>query len=134
MRNLLMKLLPSVLMAVVFTVGWQLWSVGQQPKAGADKAGTDKAGTTKTQNPAATNRLEFEIVQSFDGKYLGDTPGHMGRTGGLTGPRPRIALGDRVYRGEELVGLVTHLELNRGNNSMGARRQETRDRKQKGEG
>jgi hypothetical protein len=128
MRNTL-KWLPSILLAVVFTVGWQLWSAGQQPgveKAGADKAIAEKAGAVKiqnsavpkTQNPTATNRIEFEVVQSFDGKYLGDTPGHMGRTGGLTGPRPRIALGDRVYRGEELVGVVTSLELNRGNNSL----------------
>jgi hypothetical protein len=109
MRNAL-KLLPAAVFALIFTIGWQLWLVGQQPGA----------GKSNVENPAKVkgNRLEFEVVHSFDGKYLGDTPGHMGRTGGLTGPRPRIALGDRVYREEDVVGIVTNLELNRGNNSL----------------
>jgi hypothetical protein len=108
MRSAL-KFLPSLALAAVFIVGWQLWSAGQQPEG-------SKAGPSKSQQSGA--RIEFEVVHSFDGKYLGDTPGHMGRTGGLTGPRPRIALGDRVYRDEEVVGVVTNLELNRGNNSL----------------
>ncbi len=97
-------------MAVVFTLAWQLWLVGQQP--GAEKPSGDKS--TKVVG----NRLEFEVVHSFDAKYLGDTPGHMGRAGGLTTKRPRIALEDKVYRGEEVVGIVTHLDWNRGNNSL----------------
>jgi hypothetical protein len=109
MRNTT-KWIPSVVLAVIFTVGWQLWLVGQQP--GAEKAAGEKS--TKL----AGNRLEFEVVHSFDGKYLGDTPGHMGRAGGLTTKRPQIALEDKVYRGEEVVGLVTHLDWNRGNNSL----------------
>jgi hypothetical protein len=109
MQNTL-KLLPALVLAVIFTVGWQIWSLGQQPRV--DKSSGEKS--TKVVG----NRLEFEVVHSFDGKYLGDTPGHMGRTGGLTGPRPRIALGDKVYREDEVVGIVTNLELNRGNNSL----------------
>jgi hypothetical protein len=109
MRNAL-RLLPSLGLAVIFTIGWQVWLIGQQP--GVEKSAAEK--TTKVTG----NHLQFEVVQSFDGKYLGDTPGHMGRTGGLTGPRPRIALGDKVYRDGEVVGVVTNLELNRGNNSL----------------
>ncbi len=98
------KWLAGVALGLMIAVGWQLLSSGQQPAA--DK-GRD-----------AGNRLEFEVVHSFDSKYLGDTPGHMGRAGGLTMRRPRIALGDVVYRGEERVGLVTHLDWNRVNNSL----------------
>src|SRR5213080_1458568 len=96
--------LAGVALGLMIAVGWQLLSSGQQPAA--DK-GKD-----------AGNRLEFEVVHSFDAKYLGDTPGHMGRAGGLSMRRPRIALGDAVYRGEERVGLVTHLDWNRVNNSL----------------
>jgi hypothetical protein len=92
--------------AAVFVVGWQVWSIGQQP------------GSEKTKQTGGGNRLEFEVVSSFDGKYLGDTPGHMGRVGGLTSRKPRIALRDKVYRGEELVGLVTSLDWNRTNTSL----------------
>jgi len=42
-------------------------------------------------------RFEFEVIESHDAAYLGDTPGHMGRDGGLT-VRPNVALGDGVYR------------------------------------
>lgn len=94
-----------VAVAALFVVCWQVWSVGQQP--GGEKA-----------KQSDGNRLEFEVVSSFDGKYLGDTPGHMGRVGGLTTKKPRIALGDKVYRGEEIVGLVTSLEWNRTNTSL----------------
>jgi len=109
MRNKL-NFLPSLALAVIFILAWQLWLAGQQP--GAGKSGGDKS--TKVVG----NRLEFEVVHSFDAKYLGDTPGHMGRAGGLTTKRPRIALEDKVFRGEELVGIVTHLDWNRGNNSL----------------
>lgn len=100
------KWFSVAVVAAVFVVGWQVWSVGQQP--GSDKAKQSSNG----------NRLDFEVVSSFDGKYLGDTPGHMGRVGGLTGRKPRIALGDKVYRGEEIVGLVTGLDWNRTNTSL----------------
>jgi hypothetical protein len=99
-----MNLFGGVALGLMIAIGWQLLSSGQQPAA-------DKAKDTG-------NRLEFEIVNSFDGKYLGDTPGHMGRAGGLSMRRPRIALGDPVYRGDERVGLVTHLDWNRVNGSL----------------
>jgi len=91
---------------LALVAGWQVWSRGQQPATG------------KAKEAAGANRLEFEVVQSFDAKYLGDTPGHMGRAGGLENRRPRIALGDPIYRGEEKVGIVTGLEWNRVNHSL----------------
>jgi hypothetical protein len=42
-------------------------------------------------------RFLFEVIESHDAAYLGDTPGHMGRDGGLK-VRPNVALGDGVYR------------------------------------
>jgi len=39
----------------------------------------------------------FEVIESHDAVYLGDTAGHMGRDGGLK-VRPNVALGDGVYR------------------------------------
>jgi hypothetical protein len=86
--------------------GWQVWSSGQQPATGKGKAAADP------------NRLEFEVVHSFDAKYEGDTPGHMGRAGGLEHRRPRVALGDPIYRGDEKVGSVTGLTWNRTNGSL----------------
>ena len=85
---------------------WQLCSRGQQPAVEKNKDG------------AASNRLEFEVVQSFDARYLGDTPGHMGRAGGLERRRPRISLGDPVYRGQQQIGAVTGLTWNRTNGSL----------------
>lgn len=53
-------------------------------------------------------RFEFEVIESHDAAYLGDTPGHMGRDGGLKF-RPNVALGDGVYRseGEQAVRVGT---------------------------
>jgi len=39
----------------------------------------------------------FEVIDSHDAKYPGDTPAHRGKDGGLT-VRPNVALGDPVYR------------------------------------
>ncbi len=39
----------------------------------------------------------FEVIDSHDAKYPGDTPAHLGKDGGLT-VRPNVALGDPVYR------------------------------------
>jgi hypothetical protein len=93
-------------LGVASVVGWQVWSIAQQPAAG------------KAKEAAGSNRLEFEVVQSFDAKYLGDTPGHLGRAGGLENRRLRIALGDSIYRGEEKVGVVTGLEWIRTHGSL----------------
>lgn len=91
---------------LVLAAGWQLWSSGQQPQP-------DKA-----QDARPATRLEFDVVESYDAKYLGDTPGHMGRAGSLTDGRLKIALEDPIYRGAEVVGRVTGLQWNRTNASL----------------
>lgn len=65
--------------------------------------------TRAQDGPAATGtRFEFLVVESFDAQYQGDTPGHVGR-GGLGRSIPRVALGDPVYRGSDVVGKVSRL-------------------------
>ena len=88
------------------TLALQLLSNGQQPS------------TSKESSPATANRLQFEVVQSFDAKYEGDTPGHVGRAGGLQNRRLRAALGDSIFRGDQKVGTVTGLTWNRTNGSL----------------
>jgi hypothetical protein len=100
------KWLGVAVVGIAIVAGWQLWSSGQQP------------GAVKVKVAADSNRLAFEVVQSFDAKYEGDTPGHMGRAGGLQNRRLRVALGDRIYRGDENVGSVTGLTWNRTNGSL----------------
>jgi len=68
----------------------------------------------KAPPPQAAGRFEFEVIESFDAKYEGDTPGHIGRHGELGDRRPQAALGDAVYRGDEKVGTITGLRWNRG--------------------
>ncbi|HET6422335.1 MAG TPA: hypothetical protein VFG20_01550 [Planctomycetaceae bacterium] len=73
------------------------------------------------QNPALTvdplaksgTRFEMDVIESFDAKYEGDTPGHIGRAGGLNGVRPNIALGDGVFRGEDRIGTITNVAWSR---------------------
>jgi hypothetical protein len=96
----------GLILVAVLGAGWQAWTSGQQPAA------------EKGKESAAANRLDFEVVQSFDAKYEGDTPGHIGRAGGLATRRPHVALGDAIYRGEEKVGMVTGLTWNRTNGSL----------------
>lgn len=63
--------------------------------------------------PAHGTPFYFEIVESQDSKYLGDTPAHTGRSGGLT-VRPKVALGDSVYaKDKTMVGIVTRVAWNR---------------------
>lgn len=64
------------------------------------------------------NRFEFEVVESFDAQYLGDTPGHMGRYGGLGDRRPDVALGDPVYLGDIKVGTISRLIWDRSRGSL----------------
>lgn len=71
---------------------------------------------TKLPLAAPGTRFHFEVIESHDAVYLGDTPGHMGRDGGLK-VRPNVALGDGVYRsdGEKTsrVGSVTRVVWDR---------------------
>lgn len=68
--------------------------------------------------PADRMKFEFDIVESVDAKYLGDTPGFTGRNGGLEGIRPSIALGDPVFRGNKRVGSVTTIVWERVRGSL----------------
>jgi len=68
--------------------------------------------------PTTDGKFEFEIIESFDSKYAGDTPGHIGKHGELGDFRPSVALGDSVYRGEQKIGTVTNLVWSRGHGSL----------------
>lgn len=68
-------------------------------------------------NQPDANRFTFEVVESFDSKYAGDTPGHLGRGGGFQG-QIDIALGDPVYRGAGRIGTVTRLIWDRVKGSL----------------
>jgi hypothetical protein len=81
------------------------------------------ASSSQAQQPIKesdpkSGKFEFEVVESFDAHYLGDTPGHRGRNGGLENRRPRVALGDPVFRGTEKVGLLTEIVWNRTGGSL----------------
>ncbi|HZN36702.1 MAG TPA: hypothetical protein VFB80_22890 [Pirellulaceae bacterium] len=97
------RLLLLVAALLAPALGWQVWLAGQQPAA-------------RTQ--PASNRFEFEVIQSYDARYQGDTPGHMGRSGGLENRKLQVALGDPVFRGEQQVGKVTGLGWSRPHGSL----------------
>ncbi|MDX1948730.1 MAG: hypothetical protein SFU86_25300 [Pirellulaceae bacterium] len=87
-------------------VGWGWHLAGaQQPSA-------------KPAKPADPDRFEFEVIESFDGKYDGDTPGHIGKYGGLDQRRPRVALHDPVYMGDNQIGIVTGVRWSRAYGSL----------------
>lgn len=64
------------------------------------------------EHPAPGTPFWFEVIESFNAKYQGDTAGHIGRGGGLS-LQPHVALGDSVHhriRGvDTVVGSVTGL-------------------------
>ena len=63
----------------------------------------------------------FEVIDSHDAKYPGDTPAHLGKDGGLT-VRPNVALRDPVYRtlskATTVVGKVTLVQWDRVSGSL----------------
>jgi len=65
--------------------------------------------------------FHFEVIESHDAKYLGDTPAHVGKDGGLT-VRPQVALGDPVYRtvgtSTKVVGTITQVVWERVSGSL----------------
>ena len=87
-------IVPTVLLAILGV--WQLKTRAQQDEV-IPRAVLAKPGT----------RFKFEVIESFDAKYVGDTPGHLGRAGGVEHVRPRVALGDAVFRDEKKVGTIT---------------------------
>lgn len=54
-------------------------------------------GTVPLERAPQGTPFVFEVIESIDASYLGDTPSHVGRSGGLEN-RPNVALGDPVYR------------------------------------
>lgn len=81
------------------------------------------------EDPAAPQRQHlphgtqfwFEVVESFNEKYEGDTPGHIGRGGGIT-LHPHVALGDPVYHrtgdGNRAIGVITGVVWDRLKSSL----------------
>ncbi|MEI6240269.1 MAG: aspartyl protease family protein [Planctomycetia bacterium] len=70
----------------------------------------------RREHPPHGTQFWFEVVESFNAKYEGDTPGHIGRGGGIT-HHPHVALGDMVHHriGDEdkQVGIVTGVTWDR---------------------
>jgi hypothetical protein len=64
------------------------------------------------ERPAPGTPFWFEVIESFNAKYRGDTAGHTGRGGGLL-LQPHVALGDSVHHRiggvDTVVGSVTGL-------------------------
>jgi hypothetical protein len=101
-------LLLATILSGVAVAGWQVLSPAQQPPS----------PTAKGEAPSTPGRLEFDVVESYDAKYLGDTPGHLGRGSALGQSRLQVALFDAVRRGDEIVGRITYLKWNRPNGSL----------------
>ena len=99
------KFLAAVVGSGLLLAAFQVWTAAQPPAA--------QPAAAKAAIVDKSDRFEFEVIHSFDAKYEGDTPGHVGKSGGLGERRPHVALGDAVYRGEERVGTVTGLTWSR---------------------
>ena len=73
------------------------------------------------QHPAPGTPFWFEVIESFNAKYQGDTAGHIGRGGGLS-LQPHVALGDSVHHRvgnvDTVVGSVTGLTWERLSGSL----------------
>jgi len=71
--------------------------------------------------PAHGTPFYFEVIESHDARYPGDTPAHKGKDGGLS-VRPNVALGDAVYRtvdtSTEFIGKVTSVAWDRVSGSL----------------
>jgi hypothetical protein len=92
------------------------WNTGWTT-AGMRAADGETAASAYQPAPAGT-KFVFEVIECYDAKYEGDTPGHTGRHGGLGKTRPQVALGDAVYRGAEQVGRVTGVIWDRVTSSL----------------
>ncbi|WP_406697210.1 hypothetical protein V5E97_00090 [Singulisphaera sp. Ch08] len=92
-----MRVQVKVISATLLTLALAAWQLvpsrGQQPDSDPD-------------------RFNFVIVESFDAKYLGDSPGHFGR-GKIGQAQPDLALGDPVFRKDSLIGKVTGISWDR---------------------
>lgn len=102
---------------------WSLVSIGIAAIGGFATVVAQQVNAVQQAEPAksslkADGKFEFEVIESFDSKYAGDTPGHIGKHGELGDIRPSAALGDPVYRGEQKIGTITNLLWSRGHGSL----------------
>jgi hypothetical protein len=90
------------------------WGAGGNSARGVDPQATLPFAPSGTP-------FHFEVIESHDAAYLGDTPAHIGKDGGLT-MRPHVALGDFVYRTmnatQTTVGRITRVEWSRVSGSL----------------
>lgn len=102
----------AVCAAAVLAVVWMPLQAADERRADAEAA--------LPVAPRGT-RFHFEVIESCDARYLGDTPAHSGKDGGLT-VRPQVALGDPVYRtvGDDdvIVGRITRVVWSRVSGSL----------------
>jgi hypothetical protein len=99
----------------VMVLTWNTWWATADMRA-AD--GVAAAGAAVYQPAPAGTKFVFDVIESYDAKYQGDTPGHIGRHGGLGKTRPQVILGDPVHRGAEQVGRVTGVTWDRATSSL----------------
>lgn len=68
------------------------------------------------EDPSPRSQFRFQVVGSFDARHAGDTPGHVGGGGGVSG-QPQVVLGDDVHGGgadsERAIGVVTGVAWDR---------------------
>lgn len=86
------------------------------PSSPAVAAQSRDAEASLPRAPHGTH-FAFEVIDSRDAGYLGDTPSHRGKDGGLRF-RPNVALGDAVHRtepegGARVVGRITAVHWER---------------------
>jgi hypothetical protein len=99
-----LNLIALRISVVSILLGGVLWAF--LPMVGSTgRIEADDFETTLNRAPAGTP-FSFEVIESLDAAYLGDTPSHVGRDGGLEF-RPNVALGDPVYRTAAEAGAAT---------------------------
>lgn len=98
----------AILLAVAATVLLSASAVVLEMRSAADDVVDPRAPIR--EHPAHGTVFWFEVIESFNAKYEGDTPGHIGRGGGLS-LHPHVALGDPVYHKigdiDKAIGTVT---------------------------
>ncbi len=108
------EVLGVVISVILMTLAMTGWPLG---------AGSARAIDAEAALPVAAHGtpFHFEVIESNDARYLGDTPAHRGKDGGLT-VRPQVALGDAVYRragdAHVTIGRITRIEWNRVSGSL----------------
>ena len=97
-------------LGLILVVGLLAW-------CGSGVSGPTAQEAQQADQKKDDEKFVFEVTESFDAQYLGDTPGHMGRHS-LSRRRPNIALGDPVFRNSEQIGTITELKWNRTTDSL----------------